>query len=550
MKNKILFLGLAGALMFTSCYEDEGNYTYDESIKDISVQLNKSYGLKKSEDVMTYTITPKIQTPDGNKQHLKYAWTMNTTNANTKGDTISTSEALTLTMDPKDAKFSYKYYLRLYVEDTQRGTLTMVPTELSIIKPYSDAWVVLHDDGGHAELGSVEFIGDDALVTTNAYSKESGKSWTGAPLCLGVSQEPIESYLQSYWGFVAQSKIHVVTTNPEESGLYNQVENFKLMAPFTQLTDPGQQQLMNFSDMQFSSSNSGMVLCTNGKCANNGFYSPFYYMMVEGDDLFDDYYISKVVAGPHTALGFDKLGHRFLHLALQKSGYWYGYTPATGKKGAVISPIPYNEGNKADPNQLDPNEEIVAMIPGYKYSNANPAKWQRYYAYAYTIAPGNKSHVYVFSHYALTHAGEATVPYSFVFPTPNGVNVNTPMASSFVYNNILFYGVDNKVYKLDFATGQSTLIWQSEDTKAKVTCLKMAIDNYSGWGQDDNLNLGADTYGHPFARCLGVGVATGDGKGEFVLLQLSTAGKVDADGTRPAVQVFKGFGKVKDVAFI
>lgn len=549
MKKILIFCGIL-TLMFSACYEDEGNYTYDESITDISVKLNETYGLKKADDVMSYTITPEIKTGDGDKSYLKYAWTMNTSNANSKGDTIATSESLTLTMDPNASDFKYKYYLRLYVENTRQNTVTMVPTQLQIIKPYSDSWIVLHDNGGHAELGAVEYLGNEALVTLDAFTKESGTSLTGQPLALGVRQEEIASYLSSYWGMTAQSQLYVNTTNVEESGLYSQVDRFKLMANWQNLTDPSQQASLDFSDIALSPTNGGMMMCSNGQMANSGYYSPFFFLMTRADNLYNDYYISKAVGGPHTGVGFDRLNHRFLHLAMQSSQYWYGYVPGTGYKGAVIEPIPYNEGNKADPSSVDPNEEVIAMIPGYKYSNQYPAKWQKYSAYAYAIAPGNKSHVWVFRFYELTHAGEVTVPLSYEFPTPAGINASTPMASSYIYNNILFYAVDNKVYKLDIASGSTSLIWQSEDTQAKVTCLKMAVDGYSGWGVDDNPNYGEEQYGHPYCRCLGVGLNTSDGAGQFVVLQLNTAGKVDSDGKHPAVQVYRGFGKVKDIVFI
>ena len=549
MKKTIICFGIA-ALMLSACYEDEGNYSYDESITDISVKLNETYGLKKADDVMSYTITPEIKTADGDKSYLKYAWTMNTSNANTKGDTISTSESLTLTMDPNVSDFKYKYFLRLYVENTKQNTLTMVPTQLQVIKPYSDSWVILHETGGHAELGAVEYLGNDALVTTDAFTKESGSSFTGQPLALGVRQEKVESYLVSYWGFSAQSQLYVNTTNVEESGLYSQVDHFKLMANWQNLTDPSQQSSLNFNDVALSPTNGGMMLCSNGQMANSGYYSPFFFLMKRADNLYNDFYISKAVGGPHTGVGFDKQGHRFLHLAMQQSSYWYGYVPGTGKSGAKIEPIPYNEGNKADPSSVDPDEEIIAMIPGYKYSNQYPAKWQKYSAYAYGVAPGNKSHVWVFRFYELTHAGEVTVPQSYEFPTPAGINASTPMASSYIYNNIIFYAVDNKVYKLDIASGSTSLIWQSDDTQAKITCLKMAVDGYSGWGVDDNPNYGEEQYGHPYCRCLGVGLNTSDGDGQFVVLQLSTAGKVDTDGKHPAVQVYRGFGKVKDITFI
>ena len=69
MKKILIFCGIL-TLMFSACYEDEGNYTYDESITDISVKLNETYGLKKADDVMSYTITPEIKTGDGDKSYL------------------------------------------------------------------------------------------------------------------------------------------------------------------------------------------------------------------------------------------------------------------------------------------------------------------------------------------------------------------------------------------------------------------------------------------------------------------------------------------------
>lgn len=551
MKNSVLYIACMAAVLLTACYEDEGNYVYDESVKDISVSLNEMYGIKKSDGVMTFTINPEIKTDDGDKSYLKYAWTMTTSNANTKGDTVSTNESLTITMDPGDPKFAYKYFLRLYVENLKTNTTTMVPTELQVIKPYSDSWIVMHDVDGHAELGAVEYLGNDALVTPDAYSRETGAALTGKSVALGVRQWRLDSYLISYWGYTSQSELFVATTNHEESGLLNQVDHFKRMANWYELTDQGEQSLLDFNDITFAPiNNSGMFFCSNGRVAGGAYYSPFCFLMRKAENLFDDYYISKAVGGPHTGIGFDRLGHRFLHLAAQQGDYWYGYIPGTGYKSGLIEPMPYNEENKADPSAIDPKEEVIAMFPGYKYSNQYPAKWQKYNVYAYAITPGGKSHVYVFRSYALTHAGDVQVSGSFVFPTPQGINNDTPMTSSLVYNNIIFYAVNNRVYKLDITSGQTSLIWQSDDADAKVACLKMAIEGFNGWGIDDNPNYGVEVYGHPYCRCLGVGVNTSDGKGEFVVLQLNTAGKVDSDRKHPSVQIYKGFGPIKSAVFI
>ncbi len=121
------------------------------------------------------------------------------------------------------------------------------------------------------------------------------------------------------------------------------------------------------------------------------------------------------------------------------------------------------------------------------------------------------------------------------------------MTSSYAYSNIIFYAVGNKIYKLDIANGESTLIYTAEDG-AEISDLKMAAECYTDASSDFT---GASTYGHPYNRCLGAAVNTSDGKGEIVVLQLNSAGKVEKeDKTWPSEQVHKGFGKIKAIDFI
>ena len=104
------------------------------------------------------------------------------------------------------------------------------------------------------------------------------------------------------------------------------------------------------------------------------------------------------------------------------------------------------------------------------------------------------------------------------------------------------------MYKLDISTGSSKVIYQSDDARATISCLRIAVGQFS-WN-DGNDNLGTDTYEHPYSRLLGVAVNKSDGTGELVVLQLNAAGKVDDDHKFPSTQIHKGFGKIKDIAFI
>ena len=156
-------------------------------------------------------------------------------------------------------------------------------------------------------------------------------------------------------------------------------------------------------------------------------------------------------------------------------------------------------------------------------------------------------HIYVMRYYSLTHSDVATVSGRYDFPTPEGVDRQTPMASGPTYSNLLFYAVGNKVYRLDFTSGNSTVIYQHEDASAEISALLMAHNSVF---QNDADTNGADTYGHPFSRTLGVAVNTGDGQGQLIVLQLNTAGNVDSDHTYPSTQVHTGFGPITDIAFI
>ena len=535
--------------LLASCYEDKGNYDYDESISDISVKLNQSYGVRKADTEMTYTINPEIKTNDGDKSYLKYTWVMNTTSANSsRNDTIGHDESLTLTMDPNDPNFVYKYYIKLYVTDTRTNAKTMAPTTVEVGKPYTKAWMVLHEKDNHAELGAVEYIGSVMMVTPDAYKQETGKDLTGQPVSLSYMQKQPN---KSYWLYTADSQLFVTTTNGEESGLVDQTNKFKLMATWTQLFSPLQIGNVDFNDFQTQACpNYGLLFCSKGHMFSQCSTSPVLFQMSPEDILTGECNISKFAAGPHTALGYDNASHRFVHIALQSSpDFWGGYKPSGIKKNAPIKRIAYKNGVDArDPNHIPENENVINIVNGYHYQHTGVAIWQRYNCYAYSLAPGNMSHVYIFSYYALTHANEATMTNVFEFPTPEGINENTPMTSGATFNNIIFYAAGNKVYKLDISTGSSKVIYQSDDTRASISCLRMAVNPFS-WN-DGNDNLGANDYDHPFSRLLGVAVNKSDGTGELVVLQLNAAGKVDDDHKFPSTQIHKGFGKIKDIAFI
>lgn len=545
MKTIRYALCIAAATLCAGCYEDEGNYTYDDTLEDISVSLDEAFNVRMDKEAFTYTITPDITTPDGDKSYLEYAWTQGSAPMSLPQDTISREEALTVTIDPESEDFSYNYYFRLYVKDHRRDITVMRPTELVIFKPFTDSWIVLHETGEHAELGSVEYANGEIFITPDAYTQESGASFTGRPVRLCSRQYNTQKYT---WLYEAPSQLYVQTTDLAESGLLNQVDGLSLMADWNSLLPEHLLGLVDFDRMQCSASQNGMTMCSNGHVFRANNTSPVMFEMLPSVSLSGDYYIEQVAGGPHTAIAFDKLGHRFVHCNLQTGDSWSGYAPSADMYGGEIVPITYRSGlDVADPNAIDPQEEILKFVGGYHYEVSGIAPWQKYSTYAWTVSPDGQSHIYVMRYYSLTHSDVATVSGRYDFPTPEGVDHQTPMASGPTYSNLLFYAVGNKVYRLDFTSGNSTVIYQHEDASAEISALLMAHNSVF---QNDADTNGADTYGHPFSRTLGVAVNTGDGQGQLIVLQLNTAGNVDSDHTYPSTQVHTGFGPITDIAFI
>lgn len=545
--NKYTYLCLALAVLIaSSCYEDKGNYNYNEDIKEVPVSLMKTYGVKKEKQKFSYTITPQINVTEEYKKNLSYEWYVGTSSPSLQGELKGTDESLTIEMDPEKTDMPYTYYVRLYVTDNLTGAVNMQPTTLKVIKPYTFAWMVLHETNNHAEIGSVEYMGKDILVTPDAYTRDKGSSLTGSPLKLSYRQMATYEYA---WKYAAQSQFYLTTTNEEESGLLNPANNFEMRGKWTDILHPAQrEEYFDPNNVIFSGGSYGSIMVSKGKVFLSTGYSPVMYLMSQGDDVSGEFYISKLAGGPQAGVGFDEIGHRFLNLSMQNADTWMELTYAAEPGDAgPITMIPRNDNNAFDPGKIPAEQKIVALVNGYHYGKSGIAPWQRYTIYGYTIA-GTRSYVYVFQCRGLTGTDPA-LPYYYEFTTPEGINENTLMTSGNSFSNTLFYAVGNKIYKLDVSSGNSTLIYQHDNPGARIADLRMACEGYSF--NDSNDEVGTEDYGVPYNRCLGAAFNLPDGTGEMVVLQLGTNGRILEDQAKyPSTQVHRGFGPIKSIAFI
>lgn len=561
------------ALLMTTvsaCYEDKGNYDY-LPYKRVVVEVGNNYGIKQPEEAIEYTITPKVVMSDGSTDlsNLSFLWKMSRRSnqgGEQFGDTVSTGPNVSITIDPNDEKtFSYEYYFRFYVTDNETGVKEMFPVNLKVIKPYENSWVVLHNVDGHAEIGSVEYANGEIIVTPDALSKERAKDvemaqgpLTGEPVSLGRRQVAIPSYYATDWLGLTGNQLYVSTTNPEESGLLNQAEHFRLLANWERIIYPVEKGDFGSDDVHFCNSYQAGFLCSHGQLFQGCMYSVLMYGMHPDDEVASegDYYIEKAYALPNAGIAFDSKQHRFLMLSIQ-GNYWSGNahtgTPPSDDNKGFLEIVPKNPKNAADPSAVNPDLQLVDFTAGYWYGKSLMAAWQRMGANAFLLnEKTGKSSVYVFHGYPLTSSydpDDIPVTGLYSIDTPDGVTTDTPMTSSWEFSNILFYAVGNKIYRLDFAVtgGSSTVIYQHPDPNAQITCLQMAYEEAQ---YIDEMPDGMEIYGHPYERTIAAGVNLPDNTGEVVVLQLNTAGKVDNDAMYPAIQEHKGFGAIKDLTFI
>ncbi|MDO4770444.1 PKD-like family lipoprotein [Porphyromonas sp.] len=549
MKHIKSLVAFSIIFLLSSCYKDLGNYNYNEDIKGIEVAIEKTYAVKKEKTDFTVTIKPTIDTKGQNKE-LTYEWYRSLRDQD-KGELISTEKDLTMvfkpkSQDPKD-KLNSTYYIRLYVKDISTNTLTMRHARILLVDPYTSSWAVLHEQGGHAEIGAIEYLGDKIVTTPDALTKERGKSLQGKPLHLGVRQIP-NGYAAPTWLYSINTQLFLSTTDLSEGGLISPGDNFEHKSSWNTLISKAQIQDFNPSDITGSGGGDrGYAMSTNGKIFINNPYSPVMYQVFpDPDELEGKGRITRLGVTTQGGIGYDAEGKRLVALDMTSSIWKEQEARSNPPKDLVYNKVRANVNNAADPNKIPADYIPVSIFPGYKYGVSGIAVFQQYQLYCYFIS-GDMSHVYTIRGREITSAMEAPVSGFYSFKKPEGLTENTPMTTGFKYANIIFYAAGNKVYKHNIVNGQTSVIYSHPDAAAKAKAIRMAVEGYVG---DEVYATMKNTLGIAPERYLAIGFDT-EGKGEVVVLSLDTSGDIDgAKNTYPNVQVHKGFGPITSIVFM
>ena len=541
MKRLIYFIL---GLLVASCYDDKGNYTYQE-VNTLDVSLNKVYSVRLDKDT-TVTIIPQLsQSLQENEDNLEYTWLHSTTNHNFYGhgkfDTVGLEQNLNFHIDPEAKNLAYAHYFRLNVYDRITDIEYPVNTTIELIKPYVGSWMILHRKNGQTELGSVEYIGGDIVVQEDAYYEETGKRFTGKPQALMSYTTSCKYYgTGSGWNMFT-----VITDDPVESGVYCQWKHFEKKDSLTRMVAPLAQNSFDFQHITLADGDgtASALLLSGGML----YQSPRAGKIYEpAADLEGEVNITLASKISNNALLYDEAGHRFAFYYNTSDGlgvkkYDPLYFSESEENTNLIKAIPTRDGNVSavNPNKLPEDQKVLYLGTGYQYASA----WTSVYAYA-LAKNDTRCFVYEFNPRVFNYSDNASFNGYYTINIPQGLDESAVFASTPPYSGLLFYASGNTVYRLDFkqAGGKATAIYTHAGGKAvKMKFAKRYLSSSNAF----------DAYEFDVQYSLGIGFDMGNGKGDFVILNLSSTGSVGGDSEHyPAKQVYTDFGEITDFVFI
>lgn len=541
MKRLIYFIL---GLLVASCYDDKGNYTYQE-VNTLDASLNKVYSVRLDKDT-TVTIIPQLsQSLQENEDNLEYTWLHSTTNHNFYGhgkfDTVGLEQNLNFHIDPEAKNLAYAHYFRLNVYDRITDIEYPVNTTIELIKPYVGSWMILHRKNGQTELGSVEYIGGDIVVQEDAYYEETGKRFTGKPQALMSYTTSCKYYgTGSGWNMFT-----VITDDPVESGVYCQWKHFEKKDSLTRMVAPLAQNSFDFQHITLADGDgtASALLLSGGML----YQSPRAGKIYEpAADLEGEVNITLASKISNNALLYDEAGHRFAFYYNTSDGlgvkkYDPLYFSESEENTNLIKAIPTRDGNVSavNPNKLPEDQKVLYLGTGYQYASA----WTSVYAYA-LAKNDTRCFVYEFNPRGFNYSDNASFNGYYTINIPQGLDESAVFASTPPYSGLLFYASGNTVYRLDFkqAGGKATAIYTHAGGKAvKMKFAKRYLSSSNAF----------DAYEFDVQYSLGIGFDMGNGKGDFVILNLSSTGSVGGDSEHyPAKQVYTDFGEITDFVFI
>ena len=428
MIYKVCLIGLLGILLFESCYDDKGNYSY-RAINEITVK-HDFFGdtvLRMYSFVDTLRVFPEISTTvNHDPDNYEYEWVA-------VGGDPTIGGQYTLGKE-KDLVYpitlpSQRYSVYFKIQDKSTGLTTISSLDLQLATLFSQGWLVLGEgDDGRAQLDMVSTGGEDTTLLKNILQEVDIQEWG----------KPTYVFVPPYRPAAALNYIHVGT----DKGTYRlststllPIEGAHLKWSFYDVSAAGEcvmteaVQIMGYYRAALVDGNlyytelSGQQSCFFGPPSNH--YKGDYDLFPVGDKI--GYSVKE--RGQAIVL-YNERDRRFVY---QQSGY-----------GTPVGYCADMSDRVGDPFSWNPGYEYVTTVNCHKGSGST-----------YTILRDG-SDFYLYSYRISYNYG---IIKQLMVKMDNVIDLDK--AEFFGASNMLsviYYTVGNKLYGYDFAGKKCELL--------------------------------------------------------------------------------------------
>ena len=533
IKNTILIVSIA--LFAVGCYEDLGNYKYND-INEVDINIPRvSVRLPKVGEKAEVVITPEIgQSILESTDHLEYIWEKGPENINfTKEyEVIGNEKVCRFEIGNSDSE---NMSIRLTVIDTKTGVKWYQTGKVFVVMPFSSTWFVLQEKDNSAVLGAVDGEYDASVILSDVFMEELGTKFPiqGKPLILtsyhdyGINHIMVKNPMKPIVAVVTDKDMWL-TDAAKLSRIWNANDMF--LYPVREFPN------MQRDITALKESKAGEMAIDNGNLYwsfMDGYGIFFRVGCLEQNKDMEVTHFTEYDSG-NRYLVYDKKYHRFMYFTINHS--------MMGDAMSIARDNPYlrnpasvgyrkipkslrcfgNDGYIFNPDnisEINPGIEVLEMI---RTSN---------HAMALAHVPGD-SKIKV-----LEFGVDKDVSGLYSFDIPDGLRAeDLHFCSSYAFNRIFFAAAKNKVYKIELrgADARISTIYEYEDANGNIASIKFKNEELSGWEPDKtNYTLG-----------LSINV---DKKGSIVELYLTLAGDVNRE--KNSIYEYKGFDKIVDFAY-
>jgi len=510
MKNTYLIFITLLITSLTSCFDDKGNYDYENPEENVIGNIENDYHLISFKDSLV--IVPELEGINEN-ENTTYLWTIYSSGSTKESEAITQEKRLGIRSKvlSEERNLNFKinlstgtYRINYEVKDGITGLTSLASTYLTVNTEFTKGFYILKETSeGNSEIDI--YTSENSLLE-NLISNVSGTTLEGSPLTFGLW--PRFSYLDTTSGDLDTKNFLLPITKKGKLAMirtedFKQIRNLEEM--FYKGVDPGKP-IFAYANAENYNVVTSSGYFSNGQVANVGIVSSGYFGRVSTlPEEPSNYEFSQFAClYGKGALLYDNLHHRFI-----ESDFVIGNLHLISDQDAQ-----YKANNIED--------ELV-YIGGGSLSNKD-------YAFAiFNKKNSQQKRVYSFGQIDLTKYTN-TIDDIVDIPLNSAMTQANIFACSKKYAKLIYYVSNNKIYVYKFISRtEKELTFEGLPQDEEITYLENIYSSVSEDVKFHHLIVG--TYKD----------------GNYSIYMYNTLGGLPLDGPQ---KIIKGKGKVVKLQYL